>query len=341
MRRSGRRPRALRANGVDADVVATTEPDARGYDVAHVFGIFDPDFAAPQLRALRACGVPVVVSPIWWDRTAVFTIDPHLRRALSQRDAQRARRSVERVREREGALCRTPGRGALRRRDEQARLLQLADCVLPASEIEGSAYANVLHAAELPAVVAKYGVDAEAFAPHSAEPRAGVVCVGRIETLKNQAMLLLALHDLDIDVTLVGRSYDPAYLALCRRWATPRTRFVDVLDDEALRALLARSAVHVLPSWGDLPGFASLEAACSGARVVAGTRGSEREYLGPDAGYADALDVDGIRRATMRALAAPARTRDDALDARMRELTWERAARSTLDAYRRAVAARA
>jgi len=331
---------ALRSHGVEADVVATLNPDARGYDVAHVLGIFEPDFARPQIAALRAQGVPVAVSPTWLDRTSFFLMEPKVRRALSERDASRATRRVAALRDDEDRLSRRPGRGALRRRDEQARLLRACDLALPESEIEAWLCANVLRPGSMPIAVVRLGVEAAAFAPRDPGERAGVVCVGRIEPLKNQAMLLFALRDADVDVTLVGGTHNAEYLALCRRWATPRTRFVERLGEDEMGALLARTAVHALPSWGDLPGFVSLEAACAGARVVAGTRGSEREYLGPDAEYVDPMDPDGIRDAVVRAIRRGPRVRYDALDERMRGFTWERTAAATADAYARAIAER-
>ncbi len=167
------------------------------------------------------------------------------------------------------------------------------------------------------------------------------MCVGRIESLKNQALLLHALRDVDVDVTLVGHAYDARYGALCRQIATRRTRFVERLPREELTALLARSAVHALPSWGDLPGLVSLEAAALGARVVAGGRGTEREYLGPSATYVDPLDPAAIREAVVRALARGPRQRGDALDTRLRALTWRRHAETLAAAYARALALRA
>jgi glycosyltransferase involved in cell wall biosynthesis len=312
--------------------------------VAHVFGIFEPEVARPQLTAVRAAGTPVVLTPIWWDRTAFFTMTPHVMRALRERTADRALARFATLRAREESLCRRPGRGALRRRDEQAALMHLSDVAFVGSEIEAFACTNGLGAASVPYVVGHYGASdalspdsARARSPAAGAPRSGVACIGRIEPLKNQAALLLALRDVDVDVTLLGRCYDPEYRALCERWATPRTRFIERVDRDDVHALLASVAVHVLPSWGDLPGFVSIEAALAGAHVVAGARGSEREYLGPDAQYVDPLDVDGIRRAVQRALGAPARTPGDALERRMTAFTWERNAHAARDAYARAL----
>ncbi|MGD0051783.1 MAG: glycosyltransferase [Vulcanimicrobiaceae bacterium] len=328
---------ALRARGVEVDVAATLAPDAAGYDVAHLYGIFDPDIAEPQIEALRRSDVPLVVSPVWWDRTALFRLAPLVARALLGRRPTSVERQLARLRRNEAELVRKPGRGALRFRARQAALLRRADVAFTGSFIEAFACARFLGVDSLPYVVAPYGLGDEAFGETPGAVRSGVVCVGRIEPLKNQALLLFALRDLDVDVTLVGGSYDADYGRLCRRLATARTHFVEGLPNDELAALLGRTAVHVLPSWGDLPGFVSLEAAARGARVVAGARGSEREYLGPDATYVDPLDPAAIREAVVRALGRPPRSRGDALDERLRALRWETYAERSLDAYARAI----
>ena len=59
--------RALEAAGVVVDIAATLAPDARGYDLAHVFGVYDPEDAQQQVEACKAAGVPIALSPMWWD----------------------------------------------------------------------------------------------------------------------------------------------------------------------------------------------------------------------------------------------------------------------------------
>ncbi|HZO93305.1 MAG TPA: glycosyltransferase family 4 protein [Candidatus Baltobacteraceae bacterium] len=328
---------ALRGLGVEADFVASDEPDARGYDVAHVFGIFDPHVARAQFAAVRRAGVPLVLSPIWWDRSGFFAISPRVERILTERDPRRIDSALARLRADEPRIVRRPGRGAERRLREQAELMRACDVAVTASEVEAFVCATQLRAQHVPYVVARYGVDSEYFDVPRSAVRSGVVCVGRIEPLKNQALLLHALRDVDADVTLVGRAYEDAYIALCRRRANRRTRFVERLARAELQALLARSAVHVLPSFGDLPGLVSLEAAALGARVVAGGRGSEREYLGPHADYVDPLEPDAIRDAVQRALTRGARSAGDALDIRLRALTWHGHAETLREAYALAV----
>jgi glycosyltransferase involved in cell wall biosynthesis len=333
---------ALRALGADVDLLATDAPDPRGYDVAHVFGVFEPATAQKQIDAIRAHGVPLVLSPIWLDLRALFATAPHVERALAARtpaDVERRFAELHRVETRlpwQGSVA----RNADRRLEAQRELVLAADVLLPASEVEAYLYGERLRASRIPFVVAPLGVDDEAFAVERPRARAGVLCAARVEPKKNQAALLYALRDVDVDVTIVGNAYDPRYLALCRRWATPRTRFVGHADHGEVLDMMSRAAVHAHPSWLESPGLASLEAAATGARIVTGDRGCEREYFGSDVDYADPADPATIRAAVLRALERGPRDRGDALERRLGAYTWQRTGQATMEAYARAMAAR-
>ena len=149
------------------------------------------------------------------------------------------------------------------------------------------------------------------------------------------------MRDVDVDVTIVGGAYDARYLGLCKRWSTPRTRFIEHAPHDEVVRMMSRAAVHAHPSWLESPGLASLEAAATGARIVAGDRGCEREYFGSDVDYADPADPATIRAAVLRALGRGPRDRGDALERRLGALTWQRTGTATLEAYARALAARA
>lgn len=333
---------ALRALGAEVDLVATAAPDPRGYDVAHVFGVFDPALARKQIDAVRAHRAPLALSPIWLDLRAFFATAPLVERALAARSAAEVERRLARLHRIEGRL---PWQGSIarnadRRLAAQRALISAADVVLPASEVEAYLYGERLRISSVPFVVAPLGVDDEASSVERPRARAGVLCAGRIEPKKNQAALLYALRDVDVDVTLVGAAYDERYLALCRRWATARTRFVDHVAHGEVVRMMAAAAVHAHPSWLESPGLSSLEAAATGARLVAGDRGCEREYLGSDAGYADPADPATIRTAVLRALERGPRERGDELERRLRTYTWQRTGEATLAAYARAIAGR-
>jgi glycosyltransferase involved in cell wall biosynthesis len=332
---------ALRALGADAELVATDAPDPRGYDVAHVFGIFEPATAQRQIAAIRAHRVPLVLSPIWLDLRAFFATAPHLKRALASRSVAETERRLAALHRAEAQL---PWRGSIartcdRRIAAQRALVLAADVVLPASEVEAYLYGERLRAARVPFVVAPLGIDDDAFGFERPRARGGVLCAGRVEPKKNQAALLYALREIDVEVTIVGNAYDPRYLALCRRWASARTRFVDHAPHDEVVRMMAGAAVHAHPSWLESPGLSSLEAAATGARVVVGDRGCEREYFGPDVDYADPADPATIRAAVLRALERGTRTRGDALERRLGAYTWRRHGEATLEGYARAMAA--
>ena len=332
---------ALRALGAYADLVATLAPDPRGYDVAHVFGVFEPATARAQIDALKAHGAPLALSPIWLDLRAFFATAPHVERALAAPTAAQVEHRLAKLHRVEMQLPwhGSSARNADRRLALQRELVLAADVLLPASEVEAYLYGERLRVASVPFVVAPLGVDDDAFAVERLRARAGVLCAGRIEPKKNQAALLYALRDVDADVTLVGTAHDPRYLALCRRWATARTRFIEHAPHDEVVRMMANAAVHAHPSWLESPGLSSLEAAATGARIVAGDRGCEREYFGPDIDYADPADPGTIRAAVVRALERGPRDRGDALERRLGARTWRRTGEATLEAYARAIAA--
>jgi len=334
-----RTARALNDIGVEATLLASAAPDATGYDVAHLFGIFEPETARRQIEALRRHSLPLVLSPIWLDLRPFMTIAPQVERALSARDVAGVERRLRGL-ERPGSLHwrGSAARSADRRLEAQRALVAEAQVVLPASYIEAHLYGEGLRATALPFVVAHLGVDEENFSAERGPARSGVLCAGRVEPKKNQAALLYALRDVDVDVTLVGHAYDASYLALCRRWAGPRTHFVEHVPQDELRRMMSRAAVHAHPSWLETPGLSSLEAAGAGANIVTGDRGSEREYFGPGVDYADPADPRSIRAAVLRALRRPVRSGGDALERRLREFTWRRTAEATRTAYELAIA---
>ena len=334
---------ALRALGADVDLVFSDAPDPRGYDVAHVFGIFEPERAGKQIGAIRAHGTPLALSPIWLDLRAFFAIAPRVERALASRSAGAVEHRLAQLHRIESEL---PWRGSIarnadRRLRAQRALALAADVLLPASEVEAYLYGERLRLSGIPFVVAPLGVDDDAFAVEPSRARSGVLCAGRVEPKKNQAALLYALRDVDVDVTIVGGAYDARYLGLCKRWSTPRTRFIEHAPHDEVVRMMSRAAVHAHPSWLESPGLASLEAAATGARIVAGDRGCEREYFGSDVDYADPADPATIRAAVLRALGRGPRDRGDALERRLGALTWQRTGTATLEAYARALAARA
>ncbi len=168
------------------------------------------------------------------------------------------------------------------------------------------------------------------------------LCVGRLETRKNQLMLMKALEDDDLALLFItgGFTYQPAYEELCRAFhRRGPTLFVGRVSDAQLATLYSTAVCHVLPSWYELPGLVSLEAAAYGCAVVASTWGSIEDYLSANDFAACQPDNPvSIRTAVHAALESKP---DPTITQRALQFTWQRSAERTLRVYERILSATA
>jgi len=149
-----------------------------------------------------------------------------------------------------------------------------------------------------------------------------VLCVGRLETRKNQLMLLHALRDVDIPIVFINsRTIQPEYEEMCRRYRRKgRTIFTGRLPRDMLFSAYRAARVHALPSWFELPGIVTLEAGWMGCNVVATDCGTIRDYLGDHVFYCEPHDPESIKRAVLSALQAPP---DPSIREVLSHYTWE------------------
>ena len=97
-----------------------------------------------------------------------------------------------------------------------------------------------------------------------------VLCVARIEGIKNQYNLIRALNDTAYKLILIGDAApnQKGYYRQCKKIAAANISFLDYLPQEQLVDHYAAAKVHVLPSWFEVCGLSSLEAAAMGCRLV-------------------------------------------------------------------------
>jgi|GEM_PF-1526468 len=162
-----------------------------------------------------------------------------------------------------------------------------------------------------------------------------VLCVARLETRKNQLMMLKALEDEDIPVVFAtgGFTYQEPYAELCRRFKRRgKTVFLGRLSEEMLVSAYKAAKVHALPSWYELPGMVSVEAAHYDCNVVASPWGTIEDYLGDYAYYCEPDDAESIRRAVMQAMNDAVKP---GLKDFVKQFTWNNTAETTLELYRK------
>lgn len=345
---------ALRALDVEVSESFELEPDASGFDLAHVFNLRTVDVAPAQVRHLKRARIPVVMSPIylnpslayWGTRTiaSVFGAagdDRQLRGLLRQLASRELKLKLA-----EGGELSAGGEYRPRADYDRLQLEALAhvDRLLPNSVLEMSQLMRTLRVVDIPFTVVPYAADADTFLDPDPGPfveryglRDFVLQVGRIELPKNQALLARALHDTGLTVVLIGGNMQRQYLEWCREHGPDGLVVIPHIPHEELRAAYAAARVHALPSWVETCGMATMEAALADCGVVVSTAGYEVEYYRELAHYCDPADVESIRAAVVRAFEShesDGARRRALRELILREYTWERAAQATLAAYR-------
>ncbi len=160
-----------------------------------------------------------------------------------------------------------------------------------------------------------------------------ILCVGRFESRKNQLMLLKALEDVAIPVVLVGGgfSYQPDYEMAIRGFRRKgQTQILGKLSNQDLADAYSACKVHCLPSFYELPGLVSLEAAFYGANVVATDTGTTKDYLKDYAFYCDPYSPESIKNAILAAFYSPKKY---GLRECAESYTWNKYIDLTISAY--------
>lgn len=214
-------------------------------------------------------------------------------------------------------------------------ILRAAIMILPNSESE---YRRVLetYLCKSDYMVVTNGVDPALFqcdATIKKDDRL-VICVARIEGIKNQLNLIRALNDTEFRLLIIG-AHAPnqaGYYRQCRVAAAANVTFIDHIPQQELVAYYQKAKVHILPSWFETTGLSSIEAAAMGCNIVITDKGDTREYFGSDAYYCDPSNTRSIVAAIEKASAA--KCNEGFRQKILKHYTWKQAALQTLKAYR-------
>ncbi|WP_214073062.1 glycosyltransferase family 4 protein [Mucilaginibacter sp. dw_454] len=324
--------------GVLAEIKLTDEEvDYNSYDLLHFFNIIRP---ADILYHSHKANKPYVVSTILVDYSEY---DKLYRKGMGRLFSYLPGNSIEYIKTIARWLLGLDGMASPSylwrgQRRSILHILNKARMILPNSESE---YKRVMQA--YPSAV-KYevvpnGIDPKLFQYDANAERDEnlVICVARIEGIKNQLNLIKALNNTRFKLLLIG-NHSPnqqAYYNECRNIAAANIEFIDHLPQDDLVAYYQRANVHVLPSWFETTGLSSLEAATMGCNIVITNKGDTREYFGDDAFYCNPENPESIRAAIEQAASAE---HQPALRERiLQKYTWAQAAKCTLAAYQQIV----
>jgi glycosyltransferase involved in cell wall biosynthesis len=215
------------------------------------------------------------------------------------------------------------------------KILERAARILPNSKLEYDQLAEF--STPLPGyTLVPNGIDPALFTSNTTMPKDPnlVLCVARIEGLKNQLNLIKALNNTRYRLVVIG---NPApnqltYYEECRKQAAANVSFINQLPQEDLTCWYQQAGIHILPSWFETCGLSTLEAAAMGCRVVITDKGYTREYFGNEAIYCDPASPQSILAAVNKVATTPA---TDTLKQKIfDQYTWQQAASKTAAAYK-------
>lgn len=256
-------------------------------DVVHVFNLQTTDVTLAFIRSAKKIGAQVVLSTIYWNLWHAAFVDK-IRSRWPAANLQ-AVPYLERF-WRFVFQNRLIKKGFLGYEYVQSKkeIIDSSDLLLPNSDEELASVAKdiCVDVADLmlKSIVVPNAVDLITLSPSlcgvevpnvAARSRTAVAIIGRIEPIKNQLSVIYALKDRpEIPMLIIGRkSNDPKHAEYVRHViATGLERgnvcFIDEIPHEEVITFLASVKVHVLASFRESPGLATLEALYAGCNVV-------------------------------------------------------------------------
>lgn len=289
---------------------------APGYDIAHLYNIWQPDSALTTFRSFADKARKRVFSPILLDLSLRPFWTHQLPKIVTKRPDEETRfldalpelqvayaRALEQRNAAIAGYQPTPGfAGKLR------DIVSEADRIILLSSYEKTLleeYCGPIHHG----AVLRNPVDASFFCPGQCEDTSmaerleaefGIdpgaefmLSVGRVEVRKNQLMKAAIARELQIPLVIAGHSGDRSYSQLVNDAGGGFVHFLGRVEphSEPLRWLYRNCALFMSLSWAEGASLSILEAAASGAPLLLTHTSGEREYFDRMAAYTSPLDL--------------------------------------------------
>jgi glycosyltransferase involved in cell wall biosynthesis len=331
----------LRKLGIAVDIQLTNEVTGyEGYDLLHFFNIIRP---ADILHHITCSGKPYVISTIYVDyyefeKKARKGFTRMVFRLLSADQAEYLKVVARLLVNGEKVI--SPSYLFYGQRRAVRKIIRGSALLLPNSASEYHRLYEHYREAHCYTVIPN-AIDPLLFgqgvvAGKGRDPDL-VICVGRIEGIKNQLNLIRALNGTRYRLIIIGSPSEnqKGYYKECRKEAAGNISFIAAISQEELTGYYTAARVHALPSWFETTGLSSLEAAAMGCNLVITDKGDTREYFENYAWYCDPASPQSILAAVGQAAAAE--VNEKLRQKIFSEYTWARTAEKTADAYKKAL----
>ncbi|HUZ61637.1 MAG TPA: glycosyltransferase family 4 protein [Hanamia sp.] len=328
--------RHLEQLNIKVDIRLTDEKiNYKQYDLLHFFNLIRPSDIVPHIKRTK---IPFVVTPLLidyseYDRLYRKGISGQIFRHLSEDQIEYLKTILRWVKGQQKIKSLSYLFNGQRK--SVNTIIQKAAMFLPNSEMEYQQLVQSYSSTPSYSIIPN-GVDEGLFTlpVNKQKTKNMVLCVARIEGLKNQFNLILALNNSKFQLFIIGNAAinQMDYYMRCKKIAAANVHFIDHLPQEELINYYRDAKVHVLPSWFETCGLATLEAAAMGCNVVITNRGYASEYCNGYAFYCDPSSPSSILEAIDRA------SKDDNHTIFQKKIfadyTWQNAAYKTYEAYK-------
>ena len=324
---------------VQVDIRLTDEKiNYKQYDLLHFFNLIRP---ADILPHIRHAPIPFVVTPLLidyseYDKQYRKGISGKLFRLLSADQIEYVKTIARWMKRQE--KVKSFSYLFKGHHNSIKNIIRKAGLFLPNSEME---YRQLKQSYSLmPSyTVIPNGIDESLFlsSANSEKDDRMVLCIARIEGIKNQLNLIKALNNSGYQLFIIGNAAanQSTYYHECRKLAAENIHFIDHLPQKELIQYYQKAKVHILPSWFETCGLSTLEAAAMGCNVVITNKGYAAEYFTGHAFYCDPSSPSSIFEAVNKASRA---NHCKILQEKIfSTYTWENAALKTYQAYKKIV----
>lgn len=304
--------------------------DFENFDVLHFFNLNRPADLLPYLKKGRP---PLVITSIYIDYSSVPNkVQTSKQQALSAVSNHFAQEYIKAIGRGVKGTDRMPKKAFITKGYKKMvqLILEKSAHLVTASTFEyeliKKLFGEVPTYTKIPLGSEHYSVKLPATAD-----KKGVLCVARFEALKNQLNLIKAQKTGGWELTLVGDASEnqKGFLEKCKKEASEKVRFLPFTKGEALNDLYTSAKVHVLPSFYETTGLATVEALLSGCQVVCGKGGAQHEIFADVAMFCESNSPESINQAVLKALAQHEQNSTWA----QQSFSWEKAASDLMKIY--------
>lgn len=267
----------LKKLGVDVDINDGYITDYSNYDIIHLFNLTRMGETYKYYKQAHRQKKNIVVTPMYWNlkKYYYFKNDMENIKLIEKSNLYRE------------------------------EILKGSRMIYPNSEIEKDIIFNDFNTNSLYKII-HHGVEIE----HEETPLYNfkarynlnnyILCVARITPQKNQLALARACEKIGIGLVLIGRINDRPYYEECIKYKN--VLYLGFLDSYHIYNAYRFCKMHVLPSFVEIPGLSSLEAAAYGCRIISTEEGSAKEYFKDMAGYINPYDESSILQSIFESL---------------------------------------